>query len=112
LGVLESLARQGVTFQGKTALVTGCGSGSIGFDLVKCLLRGGARVYATTTRSPSEQSWPFRMLFEQYGGKSRSVRPLPSPSSYGPSELVVLPFNAGSVQDVDALVDHLYDTER
>ncbi|KAJ2357202.1 fatty acid synthase alpha subunit Lsd1, partial [Coemansia sp. RSA 2618] len=42
-GGLLDIARQGLSFSGKTALVTGCGRGSIGAELVRGLLMGGAK---------------------------------------------------------------------
>ncbi|KAJ2655948.1 fatty acid synthase alpha subunit Lsd1, partial [Coemansia sp. RSA 1199] len=46
---LSEIARQGVSYVGKSALVTGCGRGSIGADIVRGLLMGGAKVLATTS---------------------------------------------------------------
>ncbi|KAJ1998438.1 fatty acid synthase alpha subunit Lsd1, partial [Coemansia thaxteri] len=45
---LSDICGGGLSFAGKTALVTGCGNGSIGADIVSSLLSGGAKVVATT----------------------------------------------------------------
>ncbi|KAJ2341943.1 fatty acid synthase alpha subunit Lsd1, partial [Coemansia sp. RSA 2673] len=46
---LSDICGGGLSFAGKTALVTGCGNGSIGADIVSSLLSGGAKVVATTS---------------------------------------------------------------
>ncbi|KAJ2908359.1 fatty acid synthase alpha subunit Lsd1, partial [Coemansia aciculifera] len=46
---LSEMCGNGLLFAGKTALVTGCGRGSIGADIVCGLLSGGAKVIATTS---------------------------------------------------------------
>ncbi|ORX66584.1 hypothetical protein DL89DRAFT_286290 [Linderina pennispora] len=46
---LNEIVENGLTFEGKAALVTGCGPGSIGSSIVEGLLTGGARVVATTS---------------------------------------------------------------
>lgn len=84
----------GVSFAGKVFLVTGAGRGSIGAECVRALLMGGAHVIVTTSREPSETSSFYRTLYEECGSKD--------------SELIVLPFNQGSVSDCDALIDHIY----
>jgi 3-oxoacyl-ACP reductase-like protein len=74
-----------VSFAGKVALVTGCGPGSIGIEIVKALLTGGATVIATTSRFSHASSSFFRKAFEDF-------------SAIG-SKLYLLPFNQGSAQD-------------
>lgn len=50
LDILKEIATSGVTFEHKNALMTGVGKGSIGIEIVKGLLAGGARVVITTSR--------------------------------------------------------------
>lgn len=69
LSVLQKIASEGVTFQKKVALVTGCGKGSIGLEIVKGLLRGGAKVYATTSRWSAEGLSLYNSLYDDHGGK-------------------------------------------
>lgn len=69
LSVLQKVASEGVTFQKKVALVTGCGKGSIGLEIVKGLLRGGAKVYATTSRWSAEGFALYNSLYDDHGGK-------------------------------------------
>ena len=95
--VLQSVASEGLSFSGKVALVTGCGPDSIGLEIVKSLVRGGARVYATTSRFSREGAAMYHSLFDQHGTRG--------------SQLVVFPFNQASSQDVTALVEHIYNVE-
>jgi fatty acid synthase subunit beta len=98
LTALMKMASEGVSLNGKVALVIGCGKGSIGVEVVKALLQAGAKVYATTSRFSADSSSFYHKLFDRNGSKH--------------SELVVLPFNQGSVQDVQALVKYIYDVEK
>ncbi|KAJ2321354.1 fatty acid synthase alpha subunit Lsd1, partial [Coemansia sp. RSA 2704] len=91
---LEDICESGLTFAGKTALVTGCGRGSIGADIVRGLLMGGARVLATTSNYSRRTTLFFENLYRQFGARG--------------SELVVVPFNQGSVQDIDSLVNYAF----
>jgi len=95
---LMKMASEGVSLSDKVALVIGCGKGSIGVEVVKALLQAGAKVYATTSRFSADSSSFYHKLFDRNGSKH--------------SELVVLPFNQGSVQDVQALVKYIYDVEK
>jgi fatty acid synthase subunit alpha len=83
-----------VTFSGRTALVTGCGAGSIGIELIKALLAGGATVVATSSRFTAASTSSFRKVYQEWGASG--------------SRLLLFPFNAGSAADVTALVAHLY----
>ncbi|XP_049851436.1 uncharacterized protein LOC126326034 [Schistocerca gregaria] len=96
--VLRSMAGGGLSLANKVALVVGCGRGSIGMELVKALLRAGARVYATTSVFRVSSVSSYHSLYDQNGGKH--------------SELVILPFNQASVRDIGALVSYLYDREK
>ncbi|KAJ2669644.1 fatty acid synthase alpha subunit Lsd1, partial [Coemansia sp. RSA 1085] len=90
---LADIAAQGISFAGKTALVTGCGQGSIGAEIVCRLLAGGARVVATTSSYSRKTLLSFENMYRKHGSRG--------------SELVVVPFNQGSVQDIDRLVHYI-----
>lgn len=95
---LEHAAKEGVTFQGKNALMTGAGAGSIGADVLQGLISGGAKVIVTTSRFSREVTEYYQSMYARYGSSG--------------SQLVVVPFNQGSKQDVEALVDYIYDTKK
>ena len=44
LDVLMDIARTGVSYAGKTALITGCGKDSIGVEVLKGLLAGWCKI--------------------------------------------------------------------
>ena len=93
----QRLASSGLSFKGKTVLITGAGEGSIGAEIMRCMLSAGAWVIVTTSR-PTPERWSYyRGLYKRYGGKS--------------SKLTVLPYNAGSVQDTDQLIEYLFDSK-
>ena len=94
---LESAAKDGVTFDNKTVLMTGAGSGSIGAEILQGLLSGGARVVVTTSRYSKEVTEFYQTLYTTYGSKG--------------SCLIVVPFNQGSKQDVENLVNYVYDVK-
>ena len=95
---LEKSARDGVTFQGKNALMTGAGAGSIGAEVLQGLISGGAKVVVTTSRFSKEVTEYYQSMYARYGSRG--------------SQLVVVPFNQGSKQDVEALVEYIYDTKK
>jgi fatty acid synthase subunit beta len=90
---LEALRSAGVSFAGKAALITGCGPGSIGLELVKALLTGGATVVATTSRFSAASTAAFRRVYQEFGAAG--------------SRLIVLPFNQGSAADCASLISHV-----
>ncbi|GLB07681.1 3-oxoacyl-[acyl-carrier-protein] synthase [Aspergillus tubingensis] len=98
LDVLESAARSGLTFQGKNVLMTGAGAGSIGAEVLQGLISGGAKVVVTTSRYSREVTEYYQAMYARYGSRG--------------SQLVVVPFNQGSKQDVEALVDYIYDAKK
>ncbi|KAF7713544.1 Fatty acid synthase, alpha subunit [Penicillium ucsense] len=98
LNVLESAARSGLSFQGKNVLMTGAGAGSIGAEVLQGLISGGAKVVVTTSRFSREVTEYYQGIYARYGARG--------------SQLVVVPFNQGSKQDVEALVDYIYDTKK
>ena len=95
---LERAARDGVTFQGKNALMTGAGAGSIGAEVLQGLISGGAKVVVTTSRFSREVTEYYQSMYARYGASG--------------SQLVVVPFNQGSKQDVEALIEYIYDTKK
>ncbi|KAI9700655.1 MAG: 3-oxoacyl-[acyl-carrier-protein] synthase [Candelina mexicana] len=95
---LEQAAKSGVTFQGKNALMTGAGAGSIGAEVLSGLISGGAKVVVTTSRFSREVTEYYQAMYARYGSNG--------------SQLVVVPFNQGSKQDVDALVEYIYDPKK
>ena len=95
---LEQAAKDGVTFQGKNALMTGASAGSIGADVLQGLISGGAKVVVTTSRFSREVTEYYQAMYTRYGANG--------------SQLVVVPFNQGSKQDVEALVEYIYDTKK
>ncbi|KAJ2107445.1 fatty acid synthase alpha subunit Lsd1 [Coemansia sp. RSA 922] len=91
---LSEICGSGLSFAGKTALVTGCGRGSIGADIVCGLLSGGAKVIATTSSYSRKTTLFFEDVYRTYGARG--------------SELIVVPFNQGSTGDIRHLVDFIY----
>ncbi|KAI0915311.1 hypothetical protein AcV5_003816 [Taiwanofungus camphoratus] len=96
LDILHEIATSGTTFKDKNALLTGVGKGSIGVEVLKGLLSGGAQVVITTSRYSRSTVEYYQGIFQRFGSKG--------------SALTVVPFNQGSKQDVEALVDYIYST--
>lgn len=97
LDCLEHAAKDGVTFQGKYALMTGAGAGSIGAEVLQGLISGGAKVVVTTSRFSREVNEYYQSMYTRYGARG--------------SQLIVVPFNQGSKQDVEALVEYIFDAK-
>ena len=95
---LETAAKSGITFHGKMALMTGAGAGSIGADVLQGLVSGGAKVIVTTSRYSREVTEYYQSIYARFGARG--------------SQLVVVPFNGGSKQDVEALVEYIYDSKK
>ncbi|KAH8802729.1 fatty acid synthase-like protein [Xylogone sp. PMI_703] len=95
---LEEAAKSGITFQGKNALMTGAGAGSIGADVLQGLISGGAKVVVTTSRFSREVTEYYQAMYARHGARG--------------SQLIVVPFNQGSKQDVEALVEYIYDSKK
>ncbi|KAF2133540.1 fatty acid synthase subunit alpha reductase [Dothidotthia symphoricarpi CBS 119687] len=98
LDCLENAAKSGVTFQGKHALMTGAGAGSIGAQVLQGLISGGAKVVVTTSRFSRGVTEYYQSMYTRYGARG--------------SQLIVVPFNQGSNQDVEALVEYIFDTKK
>lgn len=93
---LESGAINGLTFKDKYVLVTGAGAGSIGAEILQGLISGGAKVIVTTSRFSKKVTEYYQAMYSRYGATG--------------STLIVVPFNQGSKQDVDNLVNYIYDS--
>jgi fatty acid synthase subunit alpha len=91
---LHQTATVGMSFEGKYALITGAGPGSIGSHVLRGLLQGGARVIITTSRSSPDAFKSFQEIYVKYGGRG--------------SQLRVVPFNQGSKRDVEALINYIF----
>lgn len=96
LDILHEIATSGTTFKDKNALLTGVGKGSIGVEILKGLLSGGAHIVITTSRYSRSTVEYYQSIYQSYGARG--------------SALTVVPFNQGSKQDVEALVDYIYST--
>ncbi|KAJ3041629.1 3-oxoacyl-[acyl-carrier-protein] synthase [Rhizophlyctis rosea] len=97
LDVLAQIAADGISFKDRHVLITGCGKDSIGVEVLKALLSGGARVIVTTSRFSKSVTEYYRSIYERHGSKG--------------SRLVVVPFNGGSLQDTKALINYVYDKD-
>ena len=96
--LIASIARASLgDLAGKTALVTGAGPGSIAVAMVERLLQAGARVVVTTSSYDRKRVAYYRDLYDRWAAPG--------------AELHVVPFNAASLQDTDALVDWLLRQE-
>lgn len=95
---LAQAAKNGITFEGKNALMTGAGAGSIGAQVLQGLISGGAKVVVTTSRFSREVTEYYQAMYARFGSKG--------------SQLVVVPFNQGSKQDIEALVEYIYDNKK
>ncbi|KAL1836123.1 hypothetical protein VTJ49DRAFT_5548 [Mycothermus thermophilus] len=90
-------SNEGISFADKAILVTGAGRGSIGSEIVSLCLAAGAKVIITTSSYSPETCNYYRDLYHQRGARG--------------SQLVLVPFNGGSTQDVQKLVRFIYDDE-
>lgn len=95
LDCLEEAAESGIAFSDRYVLMTGAGVGSIGVEVLKGLLSGGAKVIITTSQFSQETTENYQSIYTQYGSRG--------------SQLVVVPYNQGSVQDINALTQYIYD---
>lgn len=93
--VFHQVETQGDSLAGQTVLITGAGIGSIGAAMLVHFLQGGARVLVTTSSMSPEVARNYQALYMEHGARG--------------SQLVVVPFNQGSTQDITALVDYVYD---
>lgn len=92
---LESGAVNGLSYKDKYVLITGAGAGSIGAEILQGLISGGAKVIVTTSRFSKKVTEYYQTMYSRYGSTG--------------STLIVVPFNQGSKQDVESLVDYIYN---
>ncbi|EKG18857.1 Beta-ketoacyl synthase [Macrophomina phaseolina MS6] len=92
--VLRKIQADGLSFADRTVLLTGAGRDSIGAEILRGLLAGGAKVIVTTSSYSPASINAYRDLYVKHAGPG--------------SHLVVVPFNQGSHSDVSALVSYIY----
>ncbi|KAK6099024.1 fatty acid synthase alpha subunit Lsd1 [Batrachochytrium dendrobatidis] len=97
LDSLAEMAKDGISFKNRNVLITGCGKDSIGVEILKALLSGGAQIIVTTSRFQKSNLEYYQSIYESHGSKG--------------SRLVVVPFNGGSHQDVKAIVEYIYNKD-
>ncbi|KAG9242263.1 putative 3-oxoacyl-synthase [Calycina marina] len=98
LECLNECAEPGINFEDRVVLLTGAGMGSIGSEILGGLLAGGAKVIVTTSSFSLETTRFYQDIYVTYGATG--------------SQLVVIPFNGGSQQDIDSLLTYIYDPSR
>ncbi|THC98396.1 hypothetical protein EYZ11_002115 [Aspergillus tanneri] len=91
---LDHVEKQGETFSGQTVLITGAGIGSIGAAMIRHFLQGGAKVLTTTSSLSPEVAQKYQAIYMEHGARG--------------SQLIVVPFNQASIQDVTSLVEYVY----
>jgi 3-oxoacyl-ACP reductase-like protein len=108
--------------------MTGCGAGSIGEAILNALLAAGAQVVVTSSSFSTKTTQFFRYDVASpivcvkmreglcMSGETRAYHCIRALRRYKyekhggqGSALTLLPFNMGSLQDVRALVDYIYD---
>ncbi len=92
---MQALLNGSSSFCGRNVLMTGCGRGSIGVEMLKCFLEGGAQVIVTTSSYNKANLDTFREVYEKHGSKG--------------SALVLVPFNQASTQDITQLINYIYN---
>ncbi|KAK5050839.1 hypothetical protein LTR84_003398 [Exophiala bonariae] len=88
------LRHSGLSFSGRYVLLVGAGRKSIGADVLKGLLGGGACVLVTTSNFSTETAAYYQQIFCDFGARG--------------SRLIVAPFNQGSKGDVASLVRYIF----
>ena len=98
LECLQDCAEPGIDFQNRVVLLTGAGIGSIGSEILGGLLAGGAKVIVTTSSFSLETTRFYQDIYVTCGAPG--------------SQLVVIPFNGGSQQDIENLLSYIYDSSK
>lgn len=88
---LRDIMSNGLSFDGKVALITGAAPASISAPVVKALLAGGCTVICSFRGN--RYDW-FRQVYEESGGAR--------------SRLICVPFNCGSNKDMDSVLEYIY----
>ena len=63
------LQNDGISFRTRVVLITGCGKGSIGEEILEGLLSGGARVIVTTSSYKRKTVEYFQRKYTSFGCK-------------------------------------------
>ena len=95
--VMSNASEKGFSFHRKNVLVTGASRGSICAEVLRLLLQGGARIVVTTSSYSAPVLEFFQGIYTSEGARG--------------SQLVVIPFNQGSVQDIQNLIEYIYSDE-
>lgn len=98
LQCLQDCMKPGISFHDRAVLLTGAGAGSIGAEILRGLLSGGAKVVVTTSSFCLETTKFYQNIYVTHGAPG--------------SQLVVVPFNQGSQQDIESLLSYIYDTSK
>ena len=93
--LLKTVQTSGLSLKNKNVLITGTGPNSIGAEILRGLVSSGARVLVTTSSYTSSTVKWYQEIYTNYGIQD--------------SQMIVVPFNQGSLQDVEALVLHIFD---
>lgn len=91
----EASGTEAPTFADKVVLLIGSSRSSIGSEILRGLLVGGANVIVTTSRFTTSNIDFFREMYVSHGARG--------------SQLHVVSFNQGSHQDVNSLIGWIYD---
>ena len=94
----KTVQSSGLSLKNKNVLITGAGPNSIGAEILRGLLSSGARVLVTTSSYTSSTVNWYQEIYTCYGIQD--------------SQLIVAPFNQGSIQDVESLVLYIFDKAR
>ncbi|KAF9776600.1 hypothetical protein IL306_005198, partial [Fusarium sp. DS 682] len=86
---------ENMTFSGRTVLLVGASPQSIGSEILRGLLVGGAVVIVTTNNFCKDSVDHFRSIYKSHGARG--------------SQLHLCSFNQASQQDVHSLIDWIYD---
>ncbi|PWY68836.1 fatty acid synthase subunit alpha [Aspergillus eucalypticola CBS 122712] len=98
MATLGQTDNQCLSFSDAEVLVIGAGRDSIGTEIVRGLLRGGARVLVTTSSYSLATTRLYQQIYAEEGARG--------------SQLILLPFNQASQQDLESLVSYIYDCDK
>ncbi|GLA41797.1 putative PKS/NRPS-like protein biosynthetic cluster [Aspergillus niger] len=98
MATLRQTDHECLSFSDAEVLVIGAGRDSIGTEIVRGLLRGGARVLVTTSSYSLATTRLYQQIYAEEGARG--------------SQLVLLPFNQASQQDLESLVSYIYESDK
>jgi fatty acid synthase subunit beta len=90
---LRDITNNGLSFEGKVALITGAAAASISTPVAKALLAGGCTVICSFRGA--KYDW-FQQIYEESAGAC--------------GRLICVPYNCGSSGDMDSVLDYIYST--